>query len=127
MTDLTKQREAMRANGSPRSKQIDLESISKLSGEVLKLQLPTSTRSEITAQAEAIHDALNLLVREELGADQSPMVRDLIRRAYRLLSAQEPPVTQMPPFSAFAHIRETASITRRLLWIWAERNNAERP
>ncbi|MGW2838767.1 hypothetical protein ACWCWD_13315 [Streptomyces sp. NPDC001493] len=100
---------------------VDVETISEITGQVLGLHLTTSTREDILAHAAAVHGFLNLLVREELGADQDPSVRDLIGKAYVLLAA-EAPTRETPCFSAYAHVREAADITRRLLRVWVGRN-----
>ncbi|MGW2281006.1 hypothetical protein [Streptomyces sp. NPDC001770] len=105
---------------------VDVETISEITGQVLDLRLTTSTREDILAHAAAVHGFLNLLVREELGADQDPFVRDVIGKAYVLLAAKAP-TRETPCFSAYAHVREAADITRRLLRVWVGRHReAER-
>ncbi|MFE9456020.1 hypothetical protein [Streptomyces californicus] len=123
VANVTEERDPKATGSAP----IDVQTISRITDEVLKLQLNTSTHEDITAHAQAIHGALNLLVREELGADEDSIVRDQIERAYRVLDVKATPPQEMPAFSAFAHMREAASVARRLLWIWAEVNGVECP
>lgn len=104
---------------------LDVETISTITGEVLGLHLTTSTREDILAHASAVHGFLNLLVREDLGAEIDPTVRDLIVKAYVLLAAKAP-TEETPCFSAYAHMREVADITRRLLRVWTRRNSTGR-
>ncbi|MFF7365223.1 hypothetical protein [Streptomyces sp. NPDC008125] len=96
---------------------VDVETISEITGQVLGLHLTTATREDILAHAGAVHGFLNLLVREDLDADHDPAVRELIGKAYVLLAAKAP-TRETPCFSAFAHMREAADITRRLLRAW---------
>lgn len=90
--------------------------------------IPHSASSETQSTAlvfkafkSSRHGFLNLLVREDLGADHDPAVRELIGRAYVLLAAKAP-TRETPCFSAYAHVREAADIARRLLRVWAGRN-----
>ncbi|MCX5395972.1 hypothetical protein [Streptomyces sp. NBC_00102] len=88
MANVTEERDPKAAGSAP----IDVQTISRITDEVLKLRLNTSTHEAITAHAQAIHGALNLLVREELGADEDSIVRDQIERAYRVLASRWCPV-----------------------------------
>ncbi|MFD6531050.1 hypothetical protein [Streptomyces sp. NPDC060184] len=100
---------------------VDVETISEITGRVLGLCLTTATREDILAHAAAVHGFLDLLVREDLGAGHDPAVRNLIGKAYVLLAAKAP-TRETPCFRAYAHVREAADITRRLLRVWAGRN-----
>jgi hypothetical protein len=96
---------------------VDVETVSEITGQVLGLCLTTSTREDILAHADAVHGFLNLLVREDLGADHDPAARELIGKAYVLLAAKAP-TRETPCFSAYTHMREAADIARRLLRVW---------
>ncbi|MFI6008691.1 hypothetical protein ACIBAG_07645 [Streptomyces sp. NPDC051243] len=99
---------------------IDTELIGDSTDAALKMELSTSTREDINARTAAIIEQLGLLLGQELGADEDPAVRDLCRQAYRLLKLSERPTKETPAFSAFFFMRDLASLTRRLLWVYAE-------
>ncbi|MFD7547124.1 hypothetical protein ACFV0R_11555 [Streptomyces sp. NPDC059578] len=103
---------------------IDVVRVYEITDKVMGLSLATSTRDVIMAHAVTLSRHLDRLVREELGADADTAARDLIRKAYALLAAG-PPEEGTPCFSAYSYMKEAASITRSLLWIWAERNAFE--
>ena len=104
------------------SASVDIEMISRVVDNALALQLDTSTRVDIELRAKDVRDALRKLVTKELGADEDSTVRGLFRRAYEVLDRQTVPRSGSPVFAVFAHMRETAAITRRLLWVWEERD-----
>jgi hypothetical protein len=106
---------------------IDIEAITKSTNEALAIQLNTSTRAAITTRAGLIYAHLALLLGEDLGAAHDPVVMGLVSEAYVLLDADGRPTEVAPVFNAFVHMRNTARLTRRLLWIWAELNEVERP
>lgn len=101
---------------------INTELIAASTDAALRMELSTSTREDINTRTAAIVGQLNLLLGEELGADEDPEVRDLFRQAYSLLKLSERPTKESPAFSAFFFMRDVASLTRRLLWVYAEEN-----
>lgn len=102
---------------------LDTKLIADSTDAALKMQLNTSTREDINARTTAIIEQLTLLLGEELGAVKDPAVRHLCRQAYRLLELSERPTKETPAFSAFFFLRDMASLTRRLLWAYAEEND----
>lgn len=124
-SDVTADGSERSATTSPHPAPVDVETISEITAEVLALHLSTSTREDILAHAAAVHGFLNLLVREDLGADGDPTVRETVVRAYALLAAKAP-TRETPCFSAYAHVREAADLARRLLRIWVGRHGTAR-
>ncbi|UQI44603.1 hypothetical protein M1P56_09720 [Streptomyces sp. HU2014] len=98
---------------------IDVETIGDSTDSALGMRLGTSTRVAIDAKTITIVGHLQLLVSEELGADQDPVVRGLYRDAYGLLDLQRRPRPDASAFQAFFYLREVATLSRRLLWIYA--------
>ncbi|WP_286260165.1 hypothetical protein [Streptomyces graminofaciens] len=99
---------------------IDVQQIEDSTEFALVMQLGASTREDIDTKTATLIGELNLLLSRRPGADDDPAVRDLCRRAYRLLELSERPTKETPAFSAFFYMRDVASLTRRLLWVYAE-------
>ncbi|MEV6480369.1 hypothetical protein [Streptomyces sp. NPDC051576] len=120
---------ASRATGSAGTEvlPVDVETISESTEAALSMQLATSTRKDMDASLPEIVGHLNLLLGEDLGADEDEDVRELFRRGYRLLDLQNRPTAETPSFGAFIYLRDAADITRRLLWIYAQRHGLGAP
>ncbi|WP_406126111.1 hypothetical protein [Streptomyces sp. NBC_00989] len=101
---------------------IDVELISDITDGVLKMELSTSTREDIDFKTTRVVGLLSLLLAEDLGADDDGEVMDLFRQAYKLLELTNRPGRQAPSFTAFFFMRDVANLTRRLLWVYVERN-----
>ncbi|MFC8520134.1 hypothetical protein [Streptomyces sp. NPDC057257] len=99
---------------------IDAELIADNTDAALRMELGTSTREDIDTRTTTLVEQLNLLLCEELGADEDPAVRDLFRRGYRLLDTSNRPTQQTAAFNAFFYMRDVAGVARRLLWIYTE-------
>jgi hypothetical protein len=106
---------------------IDVQVISSITDKALALRLTTSTRDEIMSLVGSLRGALDLLVREDVGAERDMVALTQVRKAYTFLDVKKVPTEETPVFSAYAWAREAASLTRRLLWIWTEENDAEHP
>lgn len=104
-----------------RAPEIDLERIKKSVDEAIALDLSKSTREAIERSAGRVRRALGMLLQEELRADEDPTVRGLFRQAYELLDRKSHPRPDTPTFARFSHMREMATVARRLLWVWEER------
>ncbi|WP_244206967.1 hypothetical protein [Streptomyces swartbergensis] len=104
---------------------IDVELISDSTNAALRMELSTSTREAIDTRTTVIIGQLNLLLGEELGADDDPEVKGVFRKAHQLLDLSSRPTRQTPSFSAFFYMRDVASLTRRLLWVYAERTGTD--
>ncbi|MFF6786852.1 hypothetical protein [Streptomyces sp. NPDC012510] len=118
MATVTDRRKAPAVDNLP----IDTELIADSTDAALRMELGTSTRESINLRTTAIIGQLNLLLGEELGTDEDPNVRDLCRRACKLLELSKRPTKETPTFSAFFFMRDIAGLTRRLLWVYAEEN-----
>ncbi|WP_326719838.1 hypothetical protein OHT59_10290 [Streptomyces sp. NBC_00243] len=91
------------------------------------MQLATSTRKDMDASLPEIVGQLNLLLGEDLGADEDDDVRELFRKGYRLLDLQNRPTAETPSFGAFIYLRDAADVTRRLLWVYTQRQGLGAP
>ncbi|NEC91177.1 hypothetical protein [Streptomyces sp. SID12501] len=106
---------------------VDVETISESTDAVLAMQMATSTRKDMDVSLPEIIGHLNLLLGEDLGADEDEDVRELFRTGYRLLDLQNRPTSETPSFGAFIYLRDAADITRRLLWIYTQRHGLGAP
>ncbi|WP_234335330.1 MULTISPECIES: hypothetical protein [Streptomyces] len=106
---------------------IDVETISSRTASVLAMKMGTSTREDMDSAMPAIVGHLNLLLCEDLGADRDQEVRALIRKGYTLIDPSKRPAEGTPSFGAFLYLRDVALLTRRLLWIYTERNGLGAP
>lgn len=101
---------------------VDVETISESTEAVLSMQMATSTRKDMDVSTPEIIGHLNLLLGEDLGADDDEEVRELFRKAYRLLDLKNRPTVETPASGAFNYLLDAADITRRLLWIYTQRH-----
>ncbi|MER5439703.1 DUF6415 family natural product biosynthesis protein [Streptomyces sp. NPDC002790] len=101
---------------------IDEEVITDSVDAVLSMELSTSTREDIDGKTMAMTGHLNLLLAEELGADEDPNVKALFHEAYRHLDLKGRPSKDTPAFSAFSYMRQTAFLTRRFLDVYEKRS-----
>ncbi|MGW3037451.1 hypothetical protein ACWDCB_40425 [Streptomyces sp. NPDC001178] len=100
---------------------VDVELILDTTDDVLKMTLSTSTREDIDFKTTRVVGLLSLLLAEDLGADDDDEVMNLFRQAYKLLELTNRPGRQTPSFTAF-FMRDVANLTRRLMWVYVERN-----
>jgi hypothetical protein len=110
--------EILQVDGPP----VDVELIGDSTETALVMALATTTREEIDARTPVLIGHLQLLLGEELGASQDEMVRHLFHKAYELLDLKNRPTSETPAFTAFFFMREVATLTRRLLWVYAQRS-----
>ncbi|MDI3402589.1 hypothetical protein [Streptomyces cavernicola] len=103
---------------------LDVELIEDSTETVLAMQMATSTRPSLDSKTPVVVGHLQLLLGEELGADEDPEVRDLIVRSYRLLDLAARPREESPAFNVFFYNRDVALLTRKLLWVYQERREA---
>ncbi|KUN95260.1 hypothetical protein AQJ67_35175 [Streptomyces caeruleatus] len=101
---------------------IDVEAISSQTNSVLGLQMGTTTRAAMDRQLPTIAGHLNRLLREDLGADGNSEVRQLLRQGTKLVDLTNRPTAETPTFGTYLYLRDVALLTRRLLWVYAERN-----
>jgi hypothetical protein len=106
---------------------VDVETIAESTEAVLSMQMATSTRKDMDASLPEIVGHLNLLLGEDLGADEDEDVRELFRKGYRLIDLQNRPTAETPSFGVFIYLRDVADITRRLLWIYTQRHGLGAP
>ncbi|GAA3303513.1 hypothetical protein GCM10020295_52290 [Streptomyces cinereospinus] len=102
---------------------IDVEMIGDSTDTALVMRLGTTTRKDIDKRTPILIGHLQLLLSEELGADDDPTVRALFSQAYKLLDLKARPEPDAPTFASFFfYMREVASLTRRFLWIYSQRS-----
>ncbi|MFI1361179.1 hypothetical protein ACH4TV_47640 [Streptomyces sp. NPDC020898] len=106
---------------------VDVETISESTGTALAMQMATSTRKDMDVSLPEIIGHLNLLLGEDLGADEDEEVRELFHRTYRLLDLKNRPTAETPSFGAFIYLRDAADLTRKLLWIYTQRHGLDAP
>ncbi|MFM9367628.1 hypothetical protein [Streptomyces sp. Da 82-17] len=100
---------------------IDEELIGDSIDAVLAMALSTSTREDIDGKTMVLIGHLNLLLAEEMGADDDPVVKELYLQAYKHLDLKGRPNQETPAFSAYSYMRQTAFLTRRFLDIYEKR------
>ncbi|MER6492884.1 hypothetical protein [Streptomyces griseorubiginosus] len=115
--------EDIEGDGAP----IDVEAISSQTTTVLGLRMDTTTRAAMDQQVPAIAGHLNRLLQQDLGADVDSEVRKLLREGTKLVDLTRRPTPETPTFGTFLYLRNAALLTRRLLWIYAERNGLGAP
>ncbi|ARF55095.1 hypothetical protein [Streptomyces gilvosporeus] len=98
---------------------IDVELIGDSTDCVLRMHLGASKRNDIDAKTLITISHLEMLLAEDLGADDDDAVRGMYRQAYRLLELANRPTSESTTFAAFFYLRDVANLTRRLLWIYA--------
>ncbi|MGW7169625.1 hypothetical protein ACWGH3_30975 [Streptomyces sp. NPDC054884] len=106
---------------------VDVETISESTDAVLSMQMATSTRKDMDVSLPEIIGHLNLLLGEDLGAEQDEDVRELFRKGYRLIDLRNRPTAETPSFGAFIYLRDAADVTRRLLWVYTQRHGLSAP
>ncbi|WP_369366429.1 hypothetical protein AB5L52_25530 [Streptomyces sp. CG4] len=106
---------------------IDVEAISSRTDAVLGLSMGSTTRATMNRHLPGIAAELNRLLGEELGAEDDSEVRELVREGTRLIDLTNRPTAETPAFGAFIYLRDVALVTRRLLWIYTERNGLDAP
>lgn len=100
----------------------EVELITDSTEAALAMRLGTSTREDIDAKTPILVGHLQRLLTEELGADEDEIVRHQFQKAYRLLDLKNRPTGDAPTFTTYCFMREVASLTRRLLWIYTQRS-----
>ncbi|ELS56015.1 hypothetical protein [Streptomyces viridochromogenes] len=100
----------------------EVEPIRDSTEAALAMGLGTSTRDDIDARTPVLIGHLQRLLAEELGADKDEIVRHQFQKAYTLLDLKNRPTEDAPTFTAYCFMREVASLTRRLLWIYVQRS-----
>ncbi|MFJ8107818.1 hypothetical protein [Streptomyces sp. NPDC096132] len=106
---------------------IDVEAISSQTNTVLGLRMDTTTRVAMDQQVPAIAGHLNRLLHEDLGADNDSEVRKLLREGTKLVDLTSRPTPETPTFGTYLYLRNLALLTRRLLWIYSQRNGLDAP
>jgi hypothetical protein len=106
---------------------IDVEEISSQTNSVLGLEMGTTTREAMDRRLPTIAGHLNRLLREDLGAGYDSEVRQLLREGTRLVDLTNRPTTETPTFGTYLYLSDVALLTRRLLWVYAERNGLDAP
>lgn len=106
---------------------VDVEAVSCRTNSVLGLRMDTTTRAAMDRQLPALAGDLNRLLREDLGAAGDHDVRQLLREGTRLIDLTNRPTAETPAFGIYLYLRDLALLTRRLLWIYAERNGLGAP
>ncbi|WP_234329641.1 hypothetical protein [Streptomyces viridochromogenes] len=106
---------------------IDVDAISIRTESILGMRMGTTTRKEMDNALAGVTRNLDQLLCQDLGADGDEDVRTLFRKGYALFARETRPTAETPAFGVFTHLRDTALLTRQLLWIYTQRNGLESP
>ncbi|MFI5617477.1 hypothetical protein [Streptomyces sp. NPDC051567] len=106
---------------------IDVEEISSRTDVALTMRMDSTLRADIYRVTPAIVRHLNVLLDQNLGADEDTEVRALVRKGRDLLNPANRPTADAPAFGAFIYLRDAALLTRRLLWVYVQRNELDAP
>lgn len=90
VSTVTDRRKAPAVDNQP----IDTELIADSTDAALRMKLGTSTRESIDIRTTAVIEQLNRLLGVDLGADEDPDIRHLVRRANKLLDLSERPTKE---------------------------------
>ncbi|MGW3336245.1 hypothetical protein ACWDCL_02025 [Streptomyces sp. NPDC001009] len=107
--------------------QPDVEMFAETTDRALGHNMSTTTRAQIDALTPLLLGHLGALLEEDLGADEDDEVRAMFREAYKLLELSNRPTPRTPAFGAFIFMRNVASLTRRFLWLYTQRNGLDAP
>ncbi|MEU6653381.1 hypothetical protein ABZ904_29085 [Streptomyces sp. NPDC046900] len=105
----------------------DVAVISSQTDAVLGLRMGTTTRATMDRHLPKMAGELNRLLGEDLGAEDDSEVRELIREGISLIDLTNRPTVETPTFGTFMYLRDVALLTRRLLWIYSQRNGLDAP
>ncbi|MFF4952812.1 hypothetical protein [Streptomyces chattanoogensis] len=103
---------------------IDVELVEDSTNSTLLMQLATSTREAIESKTPILVSHLQLLLVEELGADEDPEVREMFSKAYKLLDLRSRPTNETTTFGVFFFNRDLALLARQLLWVYSQRRES---
>ncbi|OON81618.1 hypothetical protein GBW32_29320 [Streptomyces tsukubensis] len=106
---------------------VDVETISVSTNMVLAMQMATSTRQEMDGSTSVILGHLNRLLVEDLGTAEDEGVQELLHRGRKLVDYTSRPTAETTSFGAFIYLRDSAHLTRQLLWIYTQHNGLGAP
>ncbi|KUO16725.1 hypothetical protein AQJ91_34365 [Streptomyces dysideae] len=112
------------ASGSENSP-VDLETINDSVEIALAVVLAMPDRSQIDTTTRALIGHLELLLSEDLGYDEDPVVREMYQSAYRLLDLTRRPGAETTHFGAYEYMRDLARLTRRFAGAYRDLNTEE--
>ncbi|MGW2865772.1 hypothetical protein BLA24_26050 [Streptomyces cinnamoneus] len=115
------------AEESAENPPVDTEGISLRTDSILAMRMGSTTREDIDEVTPAVVQHLNLLLDQDLGADEDAEVQQLVRKGLTLIDSKERPTAETPTFGAWLYARDVATLTRRLLWVYTERNGLGAP
>ncbi|WP_236246436.1 hypothetical protein [Streptomyces sp. CC210A] len=115
------------AEESAENPPVDTEEISLRTDSILAMRVGSTTRNDIDGVTPAVVQHLSLLLDQDLGADKDAEVQKLVRKGRALIDPKERPTEDTPTFGAWLYARDVATLTRRLLWVYAERNGLDAP
>lgn len=106
---------------------IRVAEIISLTDTVLGFRLGTTTREQLDHYVPRLAKELNALLGTDLGAEDDSDAQELVRRARRLVELTARPTAETPTFGAFFFLRDVANLSRRLLWLYTDRNGLGAP
>ncbi|MFI5861779.1 hypothetical protein [Streptomyces sp. NPDC051546] len=106
---------------------VSVAEITSLTDTVLGFRLGTTTRTQLDGYVPRLARELNGLLGKELGAEGDIEAQELVRKATRLVELSARPTVETPTFGTFFYLRDVANLTRRLLWLYTDRNGLDAP
>lgn len=106
---------------------ISVAEITSLTDTVLGFRLGTTTRTQLDRYVPRLARELNGLLGRDLGAEDDIEAQELIRKATRLVELSARPTAETPTFGTFFYLRDVANLSRRLLWLYTDRNGLGAP
>ncbi|MEW2297700.1 hypothetical protein ABZ719_34215 [Streptomyces sp. NPDC006743] len=107
--------------------EISVAEITSLTDTALGFRLGTTTREQLDCYVPRLARELSRLLGKDLGADEDPGVQQLVRKAREMIDLTARPTVDTPTFGTFFYLRELANLSRRLLWVYATRNELGAP
>ncbi|GAA2735301.1 hypothetical protein [Streptomyces nogalater] len=107
--------------------EISVAEITSLTDTALGFRLGTTTREQLDCYVPRLARELSRLLGKDLGADEDPDVQHLVRKAREMIDLTTRPTVDTPTFGTFFYLRELANLSRRLLWVYATRNELGAP
>ncbi|WP_282703786.1 hypothetical protein [Streptomyces sp. CC219B] len=107
--------------------EVNVAEITSLTDTVLGLRLGTTTREQLDRYVPRLARELSHLLGKDLGAEEDPEVQQLVRRATELVDLGARPTVDTTTFGTFIYLRDLANQLRRLMWVYAARNELGTP
>ncbi|MCL3996192.1 hypothetical protein [Streptomyces lavenduligriseus] len=116
-----------KARNSAGEPEAGVEETTSLTDTALGFRLGTTTREQLDCYVPRLARELSRLLGKDLGADEDTGVQQLLRKAREMVDLTARPTVDTPTFGTFFYLRDLANLSRRLLWVYATRNELGAP